>query len=95
MLCYINFVDIIQVMCLCRRFTGYVIKCHHFYELNDDMITTSMEPQASSRAVKEIEKLSEMTYTVGHSNYKVDMSLLNYECFAWMSNTYVCSYEAL
>ena len=54
-----------------------------------------MEPQASSRAVKEIEKLSEMTYTVGHSNYKVDMSLLNYECFAWMSNTYVCSYEAL
>ena len=52
------------------------------HERNDDMITTCMEPQALSRAVKEMEKLSEMTYTVGHFNYKVDMSLLNYECFA-------------
>ena len=47
-------------------------------ERPDDMIMTCMEAQALSLA--EIEKLSEMTYTFCHSKYKVDMSLLSFEC---------------
>ena len=53
-----------------------------FHERPNDMIVICIEAQALSQAIKEIEKLSEMTYTVGHFKYKVDMSLLRYECFA-------------
>ena len=53
-----------------------------FHEPPNDMIVICIRAQALSQAIKEIEKLSEMTYTIGHSKYKVDMSLLRYACFA-------------
>ena len=58
-------------------------------ERPDDMIMTCMEAQALSLA--EIEKLSEMTYTVCHSKYKVDTALLSFECLQLLGIIrYVC-----